>query len=80
MKVLAAIWAAVIITGTGTVVYVNNAINAAAVESLQGSAYNLQPADVQLQFANTCLQNCNPVQLQPAAPASVLDQRTIKVN
>lgn len=63
MKTLAIIWAAVLLTGTGTAVYVNNAINAAV----------LQSESAQLQPANVCVQDCNPAPVQTTASYQVLN-------
>jgi hypothetical protein len=64
MKTLALIWALVVITGSGTAVYISKSVDKLALESSQ--AYQVQPAEA-LDLGNSvCLQNCTPVQLQHA--------------
>jgi hypothetical protein len=64
MKALAIIWVAVLISGIATVTYISHALDVLVIEPF--TAYQVQPAE-QLDLGNsTCVQNCQPAQLQPA--------------
>jgi hypothetical protein len=70
MKTLAIIWALVIITGSGTAVYISKSVDKLALIASQ--AYQVQPADG-IDLGNTvCLQNCQPGNIQPASNYTIL--------
>lgn len=64
MKTLALIWALVVITGSGTAVYVGKSLDSLA--SIGVANTQVQPAE-SLDLGNSaCLQACNEPQLQTA--------------
>lgn len=66
MKTAIIIWVCAVISGVTCVKFVDGTLNSLALQDLQNSNVQVQPADTIDLGNTTCVQACNEPQLQPA--------------